>query len=119
MSNTTSLMSSLARMTGMGVDRVLIFGNSLCDHDHPIPRLLYMRSRASRRTFGMDKGRSTGAPCWPSRGELYLLSGLLENVQAMDSKRYRSSQTGQFQASAEKKTKIGDKIAPQTSCSSY
>jgi len=24
----------------MDVDRVLVLGNSLCDHDHPIPRFI-------------------------------------------------------------------------------
>ena len=67
----------------MDVDRVVMLGKGLHDHDHPIPRRLQMRSRASRSTFGMDKGRSMGA-CWPSIGGLYLLSGLLANVQLTD-----------------------------------
>jgi hypothetical protein len=72
-------------MTGMDVDRALVVGNGLCDHDHPIPRRLHMRSRASRRTVGMDKGRSMGAACcWPSIGGSYLLSGFLANVQETD-----------------------------------
>jgi hypothetical protein len=68
----------------MDVDRVLGLGNGLCDHDHPIPRLLHMRSRASRRRFGMDKGRSMGVARWSSTGGLYLLSGFLANAQATD-----------------------------------
>jgi hypothetical protein len=68
----------------MDVDRVLMLGNGLYDHDHPIPRRLHVRSRASRRTFGTDKGRSMGAACWPSAGGLYLLSGFLAKVQAID-----------------------------------
>jgi len=71
-------------MTGMDVDRVLVLGNGLYDHDHPIPRRLQMRSKASRRRFGMDKGRSVGAARWPSTGGLYLLRGFLANVQVTD-----------------------------------
>ena len=79
-SNSTILKSSLAVMTGMDVDRVLILGNGLYDHGHPIPRGLQVRSKASRRRFGMDKERSMGA----SSGESYLLSGFLANVQVTD-----------------------------------
>jgi len=71
-------------MVGMDVDQVVVLGNGLCDHDHPIPRILNMRSRASRRTFGMVKRRSVAAACWPSTGGLYLLSGSLAIVQARD-----------------------------------
>jgi hypothetical protein len=70
-------------MTGMDVERVLMLGNGLYDHDHPIPRKLHMRSRASRRIFGMDKGRSMGVE-YSSTGGLNLLSGFLANVQATD-----------------------------------
>ena len=71
-------------MAGMDVDRVFVLGNGLYDHDHPIPRKLKMRSTASRRRFGIDKGRSVGVACWTSSGRLYLLSGFLANVQATD-----------------------------------
>jgi hypothetical protein len=83
-SNATKLRSNLASMPGVDVDQVLALGKGLGDHDHPIPRRLNMRSKASRRTFGMVNGRSIGAVCWPSTGGLYLLSGSLANVQARD-----------------------------------
>ena len=63
MSNVMSLMSILARMTGIDVDRVLMLGNGLYDHNHPIPRRLKVRSKASRKIFGIDKGRSMGVVC--------------------------------------------------------
>jgi hypothetical protein len=81
-SNATNLRSNSA-MVGMDVDQVVVLGNGLCDHDHPIPRILNMRSRALRRLFGMVKRRSVAAACWPTGG-LYLLSGSLAIVQARD-----------------------------------
>lgn len=84
MSNATNLSSRLDRMVKVDVDQVLVLGKGLCDHDHPIPRILNMRSRASRRTFGMVKGRSIRVACCPSTNGLYLLSGSLAIVQARD-----------------------------------
>jgi hypothetical protein len=73
MSNATNLSSNSASVVEIDVDQVVVFGEGLCDHDHPIPRILNMRSRASRRTFGMVRGRSIGAAYryWPSTGRLY------------------------------------------------
>ena len=68
----------------MDVDQVLILGKGLWDHDHLIPHILNMRSRALRSTFGMVNGRSIGAECWPSTGRFYLLSSSFAIVQARD-----------------------------------
>ena len=84
MSNAKNLRNSVPRMLGMDVDKGVDLGNGLCDHDHPIPRKLNMRSRASRRTFWMDSGRSIIAPCWSCTGGSYLLRGSLATVQARD-----------------------------------
>ena len=83
-SNATSLMGSFARMTRIDVDRVLMLGNGLYYHDHPIPCRLEMRSKASRETFGIDKGDSMGVVCSASTGGLYLLSSFLAYVQVTE-----------------------------------
>ena len=46
MSNATNLRSNSARTDEMDLVQVLALGNGLCDHDHPIPRILHMRSSA-------------------------------------------------------------------------
>jgi hypothetical protein len=90
----------------------------LWDHDHPIPRRLNMRSRASRRTFGMVNGRSIGAACWPSTGGLYLLSGCFAIVQARDLSTTPNNQPWAASSVRKKETMFDDKIAPPTPCSS-
>ncbi len=92
----------------MDVDQVLVLGNGLYDHDQPIPRRLHKRSRASRRMFEVDKGRSMGTVCWSSAGGSYRLSGFLANAQSTDlSTKTNNQPWKQFQASAERGT-IGD-----------
>lgn len=118
MSKVTNLRSNSARMVRMEVDQVLGLGKGLCDHDHPIPRKLNMRSRASSRTFWMVKGRSIGAACWPSTGGLYLLSGSLEIVQARDLSTTPNNQPWAVSSIRKNGTIFENKIAPPTQSSS-
>src|SRR6267154_5410279 len=105
-------------MDGMDVDQVVGLGKGLYDHDHPIPRMLNMRSKASRRTFGMVKRRSVRAARWPSTGGLYLLSGSLAIVQARDLSTTPNNQPWAVSGVRKNETMLDDNIAPPTQSSS-
>src|SRR6266404_6674455 len=51
-------------------------------HDHLIPRWLNWSSMASRRIFGMVRGRSTGI-CWSPVNGSYLLNGFFANAHSV------------------------------------
>jgi hypothetical protein len=118
MSNATNLRSNLAKMAGLDADRVLVSGKGSWDHDHPIPRKLNIRSRASRRTFGMVNGRLTGVECWPSTGGSYLLSGSFAIVQARDLRPTPTNQLWAISTVRKNETVFDDKTAPPTLCPS-
>ena len=109
MSNATNLRSNSTRIEEMDVDQVLVLGKGLWDHDHPIPRILNMRSRASRNTFGIVNGRLIGAECWPSTGELYLLSGSFATVQARDLRTTLNNQPWAVSRLRKNETMFGEK----------
>ena len=82
-SHTVNLTNIPARTDAIDVGRVLGEGNSSLGHNHPIPCLFHMRSKASRKTFGMDKGRPTKA-CWHSVGGSYLVRGSAASTHSRD-----------------------------------
>ena len=62
-SKSVNLKSVLAKKRAFEGGGVLSRGKGSLDHDHPSPRWLPMRSKASRKTDGLGRRRSMGVFC--------------------------------------------------------